>query len=50
MAQQLGDFKTEMAKEFGSVRAAIVQNKVWLLTSGIATLLALAALIGLKGH
>lgn len=58
---ELGDFKTEVAKEFGrvrtemkesfgSLRTSIESTKVWVLTTGLATLLGVAAIVGLKSH
>lgn len=46
----LNDFKTEVAKEFGSLRTSIERMKVWVLGTGISTVLGIAAVIGLKLH
>jgi predicted RNase H-like nuclease (RuvC/YqgF family) len=58
---ELRDFKTEVAKEFGSLRAelrssmeslrtSIEHTKVWMLGTGISTVLGVAAIVGLKVH
>jgi hypothetical protein len=44
------DFKTDVAKEFGAVRTSLERTKVWMLTTGIATVLGVAALVGFKSH
>jgi uncharacterized protein YlxW (UPF0749 family) len=57
----LSDFRIEVAKEFGSVRAeirgsveslktSIERTKVWMLGTGITTVLGVAAIVGLKLH
>lgn len=61
---ELQGFKTEVAKEFGSVakeigsvriemeplRTSIERNKVWMLCTGISTVLSIAAIVGFKLH
>ncbi len=47
---ELQGFKTEVAKEFGSLRTSIERAKVWMLGTGITTVLGVAALVGLKLH
>lgn len=53
----LSDFKTEVAKEFGAVRVELESVKtcmermrVWMLGTGISTVLGIAILVGLKLH
>ena len=54
---EIGQLKSEMATEFGkinttmaSLRTQIVQSKLWMLTTGVATVLSVAAVVGLKVH
>jgi hypothetical protein len=49
---EFGDFKTEVAKEFGSLRAevesvrtSLERTKVWILGTGISTVLSVAAIV-----
>jgi hypothetical protein len=43
-------FKVEVAREFGLLRNEISKAKVWMLCTGISTVLGVAAVVGLKGH
>lgn len=58
---RINDFQTEVAKEFGAVRAelwksveslrtSIERTKVWMLGTGITTVLGVAAVVGFKLH
>jgi hypothetical protein len=58
---RFSDFKTEVAKEFGSIRVEIrgsveslrtslERTKVWMWGTGITTVLGVAAVVGLKLH
>jgi 2-epi-5-epi-valiolone synthase len=38
-------FRAEVAKEFGAVRASIERTKVWMLGTGISTVLSVAAIV-----
>jgi hypothetical protein len=56
LSTEFRDFKTEVAKEFGSVRVelqslrtSIERTKIWMLGTGISTVLGVAALV-LKLH
>jgi hypothetical protein len=40
--------RTDLKGSFESLRTSIERTKVWMLTTGIATLLGVAALIGLS--
>lgn len=55
------EFKTEVAKEFGfmkaeirgsveSLRTSVERTKVWMLGTGISTVLGVAAIVGFKLH
>ncbi|HWC00298.1 MAG TPA: hypothetical protein VG672_26505 [Bryobacteraceae bacterium] len=57
VAREFGLFRAEVAKEFGSVRAEIEslrttveRTKVWMLCTGISTVLGVAAIVGFKLH
>jgi hypothetical protein len=45
-----GEFKSEVTKELGLLRTAIVQARLWMLGTGITTVLSVAAIVGLKSH
>jgi hypothetical protein len=38
------------SEEIGSLKAEIVKAKLWMLVTGISQIIALAAVVGLKGH
>jgi len=55
------DFKIDVAKEFGAMRAefktslgslqtSIERTKVWMITTGVSTVLAVAAIVGFRAH
>ena len=52
VAKQFGAFRAEIAKEFGAFRADMAKElgavRVWMLTTGIGTVLAIAAIVGFK--
>jgi chromosome segregation ATPase len=50
VAQEFGCMRTEMKSSFESLATSIERTKVWMLTSGLATLLGVAAIVGLKSH
>jgi hypothetical protein len=51
VAKEFGSVRTEMMKtSFGSLRTSIESTKVWVLTTGLATLLGVAAIVGLESH
>jgi hypothetical protein len=61
LTKEFRDFKVEVAKEFGAVRAelkgsveslrtSIERTRVWMLGTGISTVLGVAALVGWKIH
>jgi len=43
---EFGKINTTMA----SLQTQIVQSKLWMLTTGVATVLSVAAVVGLKVH
>jgi septal ring factor EnvC (AmiA/AmiB activator) len=38
---QMAAFQTDMAKEFGSVRVQLETNKLWMLVTGVATIVSM---------
>jgi hypothetical protein len=39
MGKEFGSFKAEVAKEFGSVRTSIERAKLWMVVTGVGTIL-----------
>jgi hypothetical protein len=57
VAKEFGAVRAEAAKESGSIRAelqslrtSIERAKVWMLCTGVSTVLGVAAVVGLKLH
>jgi hypothetical protein len=50
LTTEFRDFKTEVAKEIGSLRTTIERTQVWKLGTGISTVLGVAAIVGFKVH
>jgi chromosome segregation ATPase len=47
---ELKDFKTDVAKGFGALQTSIERSKVWMITTGIGTVLAVAGIVGFRMH
>jgi len=45
LGKEAGSFRAEVAKEFGAVRTSIERTKVWMLGTGISTVLSVAAIV-----
>jgi archaellum component FlaC len=39
VAKELGAFRTEMARELGSIRTSIERAKLWMIVTGLGTIL-----------
>jgi hypothetical protein len=39
VAKEFGSFRSEVAKEFGSVRTSIERAKLWMVVTGVGTIL-----------
>ena len=45
VTKDAGSFRAEVAREFGAVRASIERTKVWMLGTGISSILSIAAIV-----
>ncbi len=50
VAKEFGEFRAEVKAGFESLGASLERTKVWMLSTGIVTVLTVAAVVGLKSH
>jgi chromosome segregation ATPase len=48
--EDLGALRAEMKEGFGVLQTSIERSKVWMITTGVAAVLAIAGIVGFKTH